>query len=226
MRYARRAAYYLSLMMKSEIQTANINGAVISSCRSVFNPFISRSSKQFANWVAKNSLGKSILDIGTGTGVLGIVAAVNGATYVTMTDCNEMAISCAKSNILNNNMDCIAHVKKCNSAGAITGTYDLILFAAPYLWFAPPLALLQKHSDLTLSMFDENDRAKFDLLEYAQGLLSAKGRLAIQIGSMSRIVRIERRAREQGFSVIERIEEREGREKNILLIFQSLNPRP
>jgi release factor glutamine methyltransferase len=78
--------------------------------------------------------GESVLDMGTGCGILGILAAKN-AQSVMMVDVNPYAVRCAKENaVLNNVRGKMAFVQgdlfTCLSGKAM---FDLILFNAPYL---------------------------------------------------------------------------------------------
>ncbi|HMK95372.1 MAG TPA: HemK2/MTQ2 family protein methyltransferase [Candidatus Limnocylindrales bacterium] len=78
--------------------------------------------------------GAQVLDVGTGCGILGIVAAEKAAAVIAV-DLNPFAIRCAKENsVLNNVFSRMAFVQ----ADLLTvfddnATFDLILFNAPYL---------------------------------------------------------------------------------------------
>lgn len=65
---------------------------------SVFHPRFFGSSKIFADYLRTRDLGgKSFLDLGTGSGILGLVASREGAT-VTAVDVNPQAVECARRN--------------------------------------------------------------------------------------------------------------------------------
>lgn len=49
-------------------------------------------------------VGKTVLDIGSGSGILGMVASVCGASKVVMSDISELAVKVCKENILLNNI--------------------------------------------------------------------------------------------------------------------------
>jgi release factor glutamine methyltransferase len=78
--------------------------------------------------------GDYVLDIGTGCGILGIVAATNAAKVVAV-DINPHAIRCAKENAqLNNMIDKLLLIQgDLLSALRTEERFDLILFNAPYL---------------------------------------------------------------------------------------------
>ena len=75
-----------------------------------------------------------VLDVGTGCGILGILAAEKAA-YVVAVDVNPYAIRCAKKNSVHNNVrGKMAFIQ----SGLLTAfnenaKFDLILFNAPYL---------------------------------------------------------------------------------------------
>lgn len=78
--------------------------------------------------------GERVLDMGTGTGMLGIVAAKR-ACEVIMVDVNPYAVHCAKENaLLNNARSNVAFVLGDLFAPfSDSATFDVILFNAPYL---------------------------------------------------------------------------------------------
>jgi release factor glutamine methyltransferase len=78
--------------------------------------------------------GEAVLDIGTGCGILGIVAAEKAAKVVAV-DINPYAVRCAKENAkLNRVADRMIFVQGDLFAPVKTEeNYDLILFNAPYL---------------------------------------------------------------------------------------------
>jgi release factor glutamine methyltransferase len=89
-------------------------------------------SKDFAEYITNNNegyLGKKVLDLGTGTGILGITAALNGAKSVLCTDISDDAINNTKANIRK-----IKNIKvvKSNLFENVRGKYDLILFNYPF----------------------------------------------------------------------------------------------
>jgi release factor glutamine methyltransferase len=91
--------------------------------------------------------GESVLDMGTGCGVLGIIAAKN-ASHVIAIDINPYAVRCAKQNAKTNDVadkmlfiqgDLFTPIKN-------EKKFDLILFNAPYLPTEPTegTALIEK----------------------------------------------------------------------------------
>lgn len=74
-------------------------------------------------------VGGSVLDVGTGTGVMAIYASKLGAKSVLATDISDDAIKCAISNIARNNVD-VAVIKN-DLTNGITDRYDVIIANLP-----------------------------------------------------------------------------------------------
>jgi release factor glutamine methyltransferase len=78
--------------------------------------------------------GVQVLDVGTGCGILGTLAAEKAATVFAV-DLNPYAIRCAKQNSVLNNVDSRMAFMQADLLTAFDGNarFDLILFNAPYL---------------------------------------------------------------------------------------------
>ncbi len=70
--------------------------------------------------------GMHVLDIGTGTGILAMVAAKLGADQVLAVDTDEDAVTAARRNFQQNNVQAAVHLRLGSLAG-VEGTYDMIL---------------------------------------------------------------------------------------------------
>ncbi|MGB9594364.1 MAG: 50S ribosomal protein L11 methyltransferase [Anaerolineae bacterium] len=70
--------------------------------------------------------GMSVLDMGTGSGILAIAAALLGAARVTAIDNDPIAVKAATENVLANGMRNRIDVKL-GSVGAVSGEFDLIV---------------------------------------------------------------------------------------------------
>ena len=80
--------------------------------------------------IPKNLKGKTVLDIGTGSGIQAITAAKAGAS-VTAADVNPHALDVARGNALNNEVN-IQFIKS-DLFSSVKGKYDLIINNPPYL---------------------------------------------------------------------------------------------
>ena len=78
--------------------------------------------------------GAQVLDVGTGCGILGVLAAEKAATVLAV-DLNPYAIRCAKENSVLNKVDSKMAFMQADLLTAFdeNATFDLILFNAPYL---------------------------------------------------------------------------------------------
>lgn len=99
----------------------------VHSCEDVYEP--REDSYLLAEAVNKYAFG-NVLDIGTGTGIQGIVAALNKCN-VTFSDIDENAIRCAKKNALVNGVGGKFVVS--DLFGNVTGKFNTIIFNPPYL---------------------------------------------------------------------------------------------
>lgn len=79
----------------------------------------------------KNLEGKRVLDMGTGTGIIAITAARNGAE-VTAADNDPAALKKAKENADEEGIDSIKFVES-DLFENITGRFDFVFFNPPYL---------------------------------------------------------------------------------------------
>src|SRR5260370_42522234 len=82
--------------------TVNIAGLRLFVLRGVFNPALHFTSGVLAGYLKKPgviSSGDSVLDLGTGTGLFALTAALSGAGRVVATDINSEAVRCARLNV-------------------------------------------------------------------------------------------------------------------------------
>lgn len=70
--------------------------------------------------------GKSVLDMGCGTGILGILASMKGASHITAVDIDEWSVKGTRENAQRNHIKNLK-VKKGDAAAPGDETYDLIL---------------------------------------------------------------------------------------------------
>lgn len=71
--------------------------------------------------------GDTVIDIGTGSGVLSIAAALLGAKKVTALDLDEVAVESAKQNIKLNKLDDFVEVKQGNLLQGVNDQADIII---------------------------------------------------------------------------------------------------
>ncbi|MCL2773027.1 MAG: methyltransferase [Oscillospiraceae bacterium] len=105
----------------------------------VYVPFDNSVPEMFKSF-AELIQNKTVIDIGTGTGVLAILAAQMGAESVTASDINGNAIECAKINIRASGIEAkniIYEVIYSDLFENIKNTYDVIIFNAPWVMGTP-----------------------------------------------------------------------------------------
>lgn len=85
--------------------------------------------------------GKTVLDMGCGTGVVGIIAAHRGASTVVLADLDPLAIQNATENIELHHLGARVQVFQSDLfAGVPEQRFDLISFNWPYLWWEEQIA--------------------------------------------------------------------------------------
>jgi len=119
-----------------------------------------------------------VLDIGTGTGILALVAAKLGADQVLAVDTDEDAVTAASRNIQQNNVEAAVHLRLGSLAG-VEGTYDMALVN-----ILAPIIISMVESGLATRLLPE-------------GLLIASGILTEQVDDVKAAMHCN------GFKVIE-----------------------
>jgi len=71
--------------------------------------------------------GKSVLDMGCGSGILSLAAAKLGAKSVLALDYDPLAVKVARENVCHNNLAEKIEVKESDLFAAATGTYDVVV---------------------------------------------------------------------------------------------------
>ena len=71
--------------------------------------------------------GMEIIDVGTGSGILSIIAAKLGASHVTAVDYDETALKVARENIAQNHVEEIISTRVSDILQAVEGTADLVI---------------------------------------------------------------------------------------------------
>ncbi|OZI07085.1 50S ribosomal protein L11 methyltransferase [Siphonobacter sp. BAB-5385] len=71
--------------------------------------------------------GKQVLDVGSGTGILAIMAALRGATYVSAFDIEDWATENALENVQLNHLEDVVHVRQGTIEDEPAAQYDVVL---------------------------------------------------------------------------------------------------
>jgi len=122
---------------------------------------------------------KTVLEIGTGTGVIAILAAQMGAKSVSACDINENAVDCAKNNIRISGFDhIVSEVVYSDLFDNIKSTYDVITFNAPWVQGKPQTLY-------DLAIYDENYMLVNRFMEQAPKYLNSEGIILLQYSDIS-----------------------------------------
>ena len=149
----------------------------------VFCPSICNSSKFTSFVLAKNASylkGKMVLDIGSGTGVQAMVAAISGASKVVASEQNDNAFDNLKDNIKNlenkySKYNKIIEPIKGNLFSSITeykGLFDVIIGDMPFV-----NAKLDQNSPIYQCLYDNNHDLHKLLLTKSKDYIKESGRL-------------------------------------------------
>jgi len=142
--------------------------------------------------LAEVSDGERVLDMGTGSGVNGILAATKGA-HVVAVDLNPHAVEAAVANAARNGVADRMDVRHGDVFSTVDGEFDLIVFDPPFRWFAP--------RDLReMASTDENYRAMTAFFRGAASHLAVGGRMLIFFGTSGDIAFLRRLADDNGFA--------------------------
>lgn len=123
--------------------------------------------------------GGTFLEIGCGTGVVSIFAALSGAKKVVATDINPHAVSNTLENVSIHHLNDVVHVRQGDVFEPVkTEKFDQIFWNVPFLYSEQKeVSLLEK------STFDYLDQKKTQYIKEARNYLSKDG--AVYIGYSS-----------------------------------------
>ena len=103
----------------------------------VFNPSLHFTSAFFSRFLRQSVTvvsSRKVLEVGTGSGVLAISAALSGAGQVVAVDINPTAVECARSNVHRYGLNGVIDVRHGDMFEPVFGEmFDLVLCNPPYL---------------------------------------------------------------------------------------------
>lgn len=111
-----------------------VGGARIRLCKNVFPPKMI-DSRIIQDLITPGKVkGKTVLDVGTGTGIQAILAAKHGALDVTALDISDEAIECARHNIEANGVESVVSLVKSDLFMEMKDkTFDVIIANLPFV---------------------------------------------------------------------------------------------
>jgi release factor glutamine methyltransferase len=138
-RLARRLLRWRYRNFRPEAQperSVRVAGLELRVLPNVFSPALHFTSRVFARFLSRPGAvpqGGSVLDLGTGSGLLAIVAARAGARRVVAVDINPAAVNCASSNAARYGTQSVIEVREGDSFGPVAGErFDLVVCNPPY----------------------------------------------------------------------------------------------
>ena len=136
---------------------------------------INYSKKYFDNKI-------SILDIGTGSGCIGITLKKELDSLVTVSDISDKALELAKINAKNNNVD--INIVKSNIFDNINDKYDIIVSNPPYIDIDEKIMDSVKKYEPHEALYAEENGLYFykEILKNAKNYLKEKSIIAFEIG--------------------------------------------
>ena len=127
-------AAYRFILTSSQTRVVHVNGLELVVPPTVFHPGVFVTSRMFAKFLREQNLeGRSVAEIGTGSGILAISAAKAGANEVLAIDINPAAVLAAERNAATNGVSEIVKTKVSDLFSAVTFTkiFDVIISSPP-----------------------------------------------------------------------------------------------
>ena len=132
--------------------------------------------------IEKHAKNKSVIDIGTGSGILAKKARESGAKSVTAVDINPEAIKKLKKEKING-----IKLIHSNLFQEINGKFDVIICNPPYL---PKDKKEDKQSSLATTGGKKGDEVILKFLKQAKNHLNLKGKILLLLSSLTPINKI------------------------------------
>lgn len=142
--------------------------------------------------------GKSFLEIGCGSGIASIEAALRGASSVVAVDLNPAAVKNTRLNALLHKVQKIVHARKSNLFSSIKKSekFDIIFFNAPFGYRNKPIhALLEK------SVWDYHYETQKRFLKNARKYLSSNGAVLVGFSTIGHIGEFKKNAHAYNYRV-------------------------
>lgn len=162
----------------------------------VFSPAISSGTSWFLQNLLPIVQGKSLLEIGTGTGVIACLAKLGGASSVTATDINPHAVKNAIHNAKKHNLDIPVLEGDMYAPIPPNQTFDAIFWNHPFNYTEDKND--QKDS-LSFSVFDWQYSSLKSYFNEGKSLLKPDGLLLLGTSNVARINSIKKISADAGF---------------------------
>jgi release factor glutamine methyltransferase len=174
---------------------AECNGLKLKVHKNVYSPDQFSDSTFFSNELPKIVANKSLLEIGAGTGIIGISCALNGAKVV-MTDINPDAINVAKENVKSHDLNIPIIKSDIYDSLGVDEKFDYIFWSHPYNNWSEPVEDMLLRSGLD---YKYNSLKKY--IEGAKNHLTPNGRLLLGTGNSADLETMVKLADENNYSI-------------------------
>ena len=149
----------------------------------VLSPKYSRSAIfMVEHWNKALFHGATVLDMGTGCGVLAVFAADHGAKRVVALDVSEAAVNLARRNVAKLGFADVIDVQRSDGFSALSGkqegAFDVLVFNPPFFDHAA-----DPNSPLTLAVFDQGQAFFKRVMAEAPKYLKHDGKVVLVVGS-------------------------------------------
>ncbi len=180
---------------QGDYYTAECNGLVFKVHKNVYSPDQFSDTTYFSKELPKIVGDSYLLEIGTGTGAIGIFCALNGAN-ATLTDINPDAVKTARENAKAQNLDIPVKESDMYDALSIDEKFDFIFWSHPYNNWDEPVEDMLMRSGLD---YHYNSLRKY--IKGAKDHLTSNGKLLLGTGNSADIETIVSIAHENNYSV-------------------------
>jgi release factor glutamine methyltransferase len=172
-------AIFNKIKSHKKIYSVSVNKIKLYIFPNVFSPAYFTDSNWFAKTVAKIVGKHTLLEIGTGTGIVALFAALNGA-QVTVTDINPDAVKNAKYNFKHHNIKAKAYCGDMFKPVPSKEKFDFVFWNHPFNRGTNP-----NEEILLKSGFDFQYQGLEQYISNAHLHLNSKGRLLLGTGSFA-----------------------------------------
>lgn len=212
-----RGIYFLKRMSSVNApSTCSVLGIPFSILPGVFSPALSKATEFFAKELVKDIQGKSVFEVGCGSGVISILCALNGASQVFCSDISDVAIKNTTLNAKMHGVEDKVHIIKSSDFDSVVGRFDIVFFALPYVYIEDAAPIAKRFGYLTYSIFDENYAAQKIFLKKAARYVAPNGKILVGFSKIGEIDRFLSNVNEVSCSTNLIKSEREGRTDNRL----------
>ena len=194
----RRGEYFLKRMSSSRApRECSVLGVPFSVVPGVFSPALSRSTEFFARKLVKGIEGKSIFEVGCGSGAISVLCALKGASRVICSDVSDAAIECTRLNASRHGVEDKIELVTASDFDDVAGHFDIVFFALPYVYVDDVRSIFARFGALAYSIFDEKYRAQRLFFEKAPKYVTPGGRILVgfsKVGVLDRFFSNVRKA--------------------------------